>query len=143
MADNKIYDYTAAPVTITIENVIDVNKAVACDAGTPVQKVEKKYSEIKDIPCVKFDYVFTETGEFKKDGEDFVVLVHQKYKNTDRAVPAYRTANSKVLKAGESMKFNTTNKDEVVFYEKLAFAFAGELKVTIDEKEVDTTHIDC
>jgi hypothetical protein len=122
------YDYSGE-VAITITNAIDVNccKYAACDAGTPVQKVEMKYSEIKDRPCVKFDYVFDETGAFKKDGDDYVVLVYQKFKNTDRKVPAYRTFNGKVLKPGDSVTFVTQNKDEVVFYEKVVTAFGSKL----------------
>lgn len=126
------FDYTKVPVTLTIENIIDVNNYKACDAGTPVQKVEVKYDDIKDKPCVKFDYIFDAEGAFKKDSDgDIVVLAYQKFKNTDRKVPAYRTFNGKTLKAGESMTFTTSNKDEIVFFEKVAEAFKGELKLTI------------
>ena len=126
------FDYTGVPVTITIENVIDVANYKACDAGTPVQKVEVKYDDIKDKACVKFDYIFDNEGSFKKDEDgDIVVLAYQKFKNTDRKVPAYRTFNGKTLKAGESVAFTTSNKDEIVFYEKVAEAFKGELKLTI------------
>lgn len=124
------FDYTGTPVTITIKNVIDPTCYKACDAGTPVQKVEVKYSEIADKPCVKFDYIFEADGSFKKDGDgDIVVLAHQKFKNTDRKVPAYRTFNGKTLKAGESVAFTTSNKDEIVFYEKVAEAFGA---ITVD-----------
>ena len=137
------FKYTGTPVTITIKNVIDPANYKACDAGTPVQKVEVKYSEIADVACTKFDYIFEADGSFKKDADgDIIVLVHQKFKNTDRKVPAYRTYNSKTLKAGESMEFVTSNKDEIVFYEKFAKAFGattvdglkytgGELELTI------------
>ena len=126
------FDYTSVPVTLTIENIIDVDKYKACDAGTPVQKVEVKYDDIKDKPCVKFDYVFDAEGAFKKDEDgDIVVLAYQKFKNTDRKVPAYRTFNGKTLKAGESVAFTTSNKDEIVFYEKVVEAFKDELKLTI------------
>lgn len=137
------FDYTGTPVTITIKNVIDPACYKACDAGTPVQKVEVKYEDIKDKPCVKFDYIFEADGSFKKDDDgDIVVLAYQKFKNTDRKVPAYRTFNGKTLKAGESVAFITSNKDEVVFYEKVAVAFGatttdgleytgGELDLTI------------
>lgn len=124
------FDYTGVPVTVTITNVINPEAYKACDAGTPVKKVEKKFKNIKNDPCVKFDYIFKEDGTFKKDLEgDYVVLVYEKYKTTDRKVPAYRTMNAKTLKAGESMSFVTSNKDELVFYEKVGVAFAGELKV--------------
>ena len=137
------FTYTGTPVTITIENVINPDCYKACDAGTPVQKVEMPYEEIKDKPCVKFDYIFEADGSFKQneDGK-IVVLVHQKFKNTDRKVPAYRTFNGKTLKAGDVVEFTTNFKDEIVFYEKVAEAFGstttdgkvyegGELKVTI------------
>lgn len=126
------FDYTATPVTITIENVINPADYKACDAGTPVQKEEVKYSKIADKPCVKFDYIFDAEGKFKTDEDgDVVVFAYQKFKNTDRKIPAYRTFNGKTLKAGESVSFVTSNKDEIVFYEKLAAAFVGELKLTI------------
>lgn len=124
------FDYTGVPVTVTVTNVIDPEAYKACDAGTPVKKVEKKFEDIKNKPCVKFDYIFNEDGSFKKDDDgDYVVLVYEKYKTTDRKVPAYRTMNGKTLKAGESMAFVTSNKDEIVFYEKVGVAFEGELKV--------------
>lgn len=134
----KVYDYTAESTEIEITNVIDKASAKACDAGSPVQKVEMKYDDIKDIPCVKFDYLFNRDGSFKVDEDgNYIVAVHQKYKNTDRVVPAYRTMNNKlVLKIGDSMKFNTARKDEIVFYEKFAAAFAGELEVKIGGKVV-------
>ena len=45
--------------------------------------------------------------------------------------------NNKVtLEVGDKMMFNTNRKDEVVFYEKFAKAFEGELKVTIGGKVV-------
>ena len=138
----KVYDYTAtSPVTIEIKNVIDKDKYVACDAGTPVHKVEMLYSEIKDNPCVKFDYVFNRDGSFKTNGKtdsakDFYVLVYTKFKSTDRIVPAYKVRNAKTLKVGESMKFATTVKDEVVFYEKVAAAFKDELEVKINGEVV-------
>ena len=137
------FDYTGTPVTITIKNAIDPACYKACDAGTPVQKVEVKYDDIKDTPCVKFDYIFEADGSFKKDADgDIVVLAYKKFKNTDRKVPAYRTFNGKTLKAGESVAFETSNKDEIVFYEKVAKAFGsktddgktyvgGELELTI------------
>ena len=128
-----VYDYTSE-MTIEIKNVIDKESYKACDAGTPVQKVEMLYSEIKDKACAKFDYLLNEDGTFKTrtpDGDDYVVAVYTKYKNTDRDVPAYRTMNKKItLAAGDSMKFNTAKKDEIVFYEKFAEAFKGELEVT-------------
>lgn len=136
------YNYTA-PVTITIKNAIDVTKYKACDAGTPVKKVEVKYDDIKDKPCVKFDYIFNDDGTFKKDSSDNVlVLAYEKFKNTDRKIPAYRTFNGKTLAAGDSVTFTTSNKDEVVFFEKVAMAFGskttdgkaykgGEIEVTI------------
>lgn len=137
------FDYTGTPVTLTIKNVIDPACYKACDAGTPVQKVEVKYDDIKDKPCVKFDYIFNADGTFKTDDEgNYLVLAYQKFKNTDRKVPAYRTFNGKTLKAGDSVAFTTSNKDEVVFYEKVAEAFGatttdglsytgGELDLTI------------
>lgn len=140
MAEVKVYDYTAESTTIEITNIIDKNAYKACDAGTPVQKVEMLYSDIKDKPCVKFDYLFNEDGSFKTktpDGTDYLVAVYQKFKNTERDVPAYRTMNKKItLAVGDSMKFTTNKKDEVVFYEKLAVAFAGELEVKINDKVV-------
>ena len=126
------FDYTGVPVTLTIENVIVPAEYKACDAGTPVQKEEVEYDVIKDNPCVKFDYIFEADGSFKKnDKGNIVVSAYQKFKNTDRKVPAYRTFNGKTLKAGESVSFTTSNKDEIVFYEKVAKAFEGELKLTI------------
>ena len=125
------FDYTSVPVTLTIENVIVPEEYKACDAGTPVLKKEVPYSEIADKPCVKFDYIFEADGSFKTDGDEIVVLAHYKFKNTDRKVPAYRTFNGKTLKAGELVAFTTSNKDEIVFYEKVVEAFKGELKLTI------------
>ena len=126
------FDYTGVPVTLTIKNIIDPACYTACDAGTPVQKVEVKYDDIASKPCMKFDYIFEADGSFKKDADgDIVVLAYEKFKNTDRKVPAYRTFNGKTLKAGESVKFTTSNKDEIVFYEKVAEAFKGELELTI------------
>lgn len=126
------FDYTGVPVTITIKNIIDPECYKACDAGTPVQKVEVPYKDVADKPCAKFDYIFDAEGAFKtnKDGE-IVVLAYQKFKNTDRKVPAYRTFNGKTLKAGEAVAFTTQNKDEIVFYEKFAKAFEGEIELTI------------
>lgn len=126
------FDYTAVPVTVEIKNVIDKASYRACDAGTPVQKVEAKYDDIKDKPCVKFDYIFNADGSFKTDSDgDYVVLVYEKFKTTQRVVPAYRTMFGKVLEAGDSVKFVTSNKDEVIFYEKFAEAFKGEIEITI------------
>lgn len=120
------FDYTGVPVTVKITNAIDPANYKACDAGTPVQKVEMKYDDIKDKPCVKFDYLFNADGTFKVDGSGkHLVLVHQKFKNTDRKIPAYRTFNGKTLKAGDSVSFTTSNKDEIVFYEKLVMAFGA------------------
>ena len=139
MAEVKVYDYTAESTTIEITNVIDKAQYKACDAGTPVKKVVKNYADVKDIPCVKFDYLFDAAGAFMKneDDSDFVVAVYEKYKNTDRTVPAYRTMNNKItLEVGDSMKFNTNRKDEIVFYEKFAKAFEGELEVKIGGKVV-------
>ena len=163
----KVYDYTAESTTIEITNIINKNCYKACDAGSPVTKTLKLYKTIKDCPCIKFDYVFNEDGTFKTgteadgvitlddtytEGHDFVVSVHEKFKSTDRDVPAYRTMNRKItLKAadaaddtgawkGDSMKFNTTKKDEVVFYEKFAEAFLGELEVKIGGKIVGTDY---
>ena len=134
------FDYTGTPVTITIKNVIDPECYKACDAGTPVQKVEAKYSEVANKPCAKFDYIFNANGEFKKDSDgDIVVLVHQKFKNTDRKVPAFRTFNGKTLKAGESIAFVTSNKDEIVFYEKFAKAFGAS---TVDGLEYKGGELD-
>lgn len=148
----KTYDYSAASTTIEIKNVIDVEKYKACDAGTPVKKVVVTFKSIKDKPCAKFDYLFADDGSFltykawkeqtagtitDATDDDFVVALHTKYKTTDRDVPAYRTMNKKVtLAVGDSMKFNTTKKDEIVFYEKFAEAFAGELEVKIGDKVV-------
>ena len=137
------YDYTGTPVSIKITNAINPDCYKACDAGTFPTKVEVKYDDIKDKPCVKFEYLFDAEGNFKKDDDgDIVVLVAQKFKNTDRKVPAYRTFNGKVLLPGESVSFVTSNKDEIVFYEKVAEAFGskttdgkvwdgGELKVEV------------
>ena len=142
------FDYTA-PVTLTITNKVDLKKSVACDAGTPVQKVEMLYEDVIKTPCLKWDYLFNSDGTFvvgkisegvivkspagtkKADDNDYVVLAHKKFKNTDRKVPAYRTFNGKVLKVDESVKFVTERKDEVVFYEKVAEAFGS---VTTDGK---------
>ena len=140
------YDYTAGK-KITITNVIDAEKYIACDAGTPVTKVLALYEDIKDLPCVKWDYIFTEEGEFAKgkkqngvvtvdaEGTDYVVNVYKRFKTSDRVVPAYRTFNGKVLKAGDSVVFNSTFKDEIVFYEKFAAAFPGEVTVTFEAIE--------
>ena len=131
----KLYDYNyGQEVTVTVKNVIDPAKNKACDAGTPVQKVEMPFSEVEKCPCIKWEYIFEADGSFKKttDGKDNLVLAHLKFKNSDRIVPAYRVANAKTLKAGESMKFKTDRKDEIVFYEKVAKAFAGELEVTFE-----------
>lgn len=167
----KVYDYTAESTTIEITNIINKNCYKACDAGSPVTKTLKLYGDIKDCPCAKFDYVFNNDGSFKTGkketdgsitldtetdtttvGHDYVVSVHEKFKSTDRDVPAYRTMNRKItLKAadaanstgvwkGDSMKFNTTKKDEVVFYEKFAEAFLGELEVKIGGKIVGTDY---
>ena len=175
------FDYTVAQ-TITIKNVIKECESRACDAGTPIQKVQKLYKEIEGKPCMRWDYVFNENGEFAKgyrdengaivisaptattpektedseSGEvkaasetpdtsttttpdlDFVVVVYERFRNTSRDVPAYRCANKKItLKPGESMQFVSDKKDEIVFYEKVRDAFAGELEVDI--KPVATT----
>lgn len=148
----KTFDYSAASTTVEIKNIIDVEKYKACDAGTPVKKVVVTFDSIKDKPNAKFDYLFGDGGSFltykdwaAKTGEtiaeaedtDFVVALYTKYKTTDRDVPAYRTMNKKVtLAAGDSMKFTTVKKDEIVFYEKFAEAFAGELEVKIGGKVV-------
>ena len=136
----NVYDYTAESTVVEIKNVIDKENYKACDAGTPVKKVEMLYTDIQDKPCVKFDYLYNEDGSFKTktggaDATDYVVAVYTKYKNTDRDVPAYRTMNKKItLAAGDSMKFTTNKKDEIVFYEKFAEAFKGELEVTFTPK---------
>lgn len=154
MAKVKNYDYTNG-ATIKITNIINKDCYKACDAGSPVQKVEVLYSDIKDKTCAKFDYLFNSDGSFKTKtpgGTDYVVALYQKFKNTDREVPAYRTRNAKiVLKAadaangqgkwiGDSMKFSTDNKDEIVFYEKFAEAFIGELEVSINDAIVGSTY---
>lgn len=120
---------------ITIKNEINKDKYVATDAGTSFYKEQHKYSEIKDIPNVKFDYIFTNTGDFLKDADEIVVNVYKKFKNTDRAIPAFRNASTKVLKAGDSMTFTTALKDEVVFYEKVKDLYKGEVSVTIEDAE--------
>lgn len=135
MAEVK-FDYTTE-ATIEIKNVIDPTscKYAACDAGTPVQTIEMLYDDVKDKTCVKFDYLYNRDGSFKTNDEGkYVVAVHQKFKNTERLIPAYRVANEKVLKVGESMTFKTSKKDEVVFYEKFAEKFVGELEVKINGK---------
>lgn len=141
------YDYSS-DVTVTITNAIDINscKYKACDAGTPVQRVVVGYESIKDKCGVKFDYLFDVDGSFMtvkkynelngtsvKDNEatnDYAVVSYQKFKNTDRKVPAYRTFNGKTLQPGDSVKFITSRKDEVVFYEKVVEAFGSKYDAT-------------
>jgi len=150
----KNYVYNDA-TEIKITNIINKDAYKACDAGSPVKKVEMLYADIKDKPCVKFDYLFNEDGSFKTKtagGKDYVVAVYTKSKVTDRDVPAYRTMNKKITLCaadaadengawiGDSMTFTTDFKDEVVFYEKLAEAFKGELKVEIGGKVVGETY---
>ena len=160
------FDYTGTPVTLTIKNVIDSACYKACDAGTPAIRTLMTFDAVNKLPSVKWEYLFTATGKFatvpktsvnedgtlkpdavisdtKADASNlYVVTAFVKYKNTDIKVPAYRTMNSKTLKVGESIKFTTTNKDEIVFYEKVAKAYGstttdglkytgGELELTI------------
>lgn len=139
----------ATPITITVTNVIDPATYVATDAGCPSQRVNMLYADAAKVPFLKWDYLFNVDGTFttgSKDestGEitlddttdtshDYVVVAYRKFKTTDRIVPAYRTANAKTLKAGDSFTFTTSNKDEAVFYEKLGAAFAGELTVEVE-----------
>ncbi len=147
----EVFDYTKGK-KITIENVIKAENYIALDAGTPVKKVDRLFSDVKDKPCVKWEYAFYDDGTFvtgtknsgtgvvTRDasttitgGHDYVVIAHEKFKSMDRLVPAYRTFNAKLLKPGEKVVFNTTNKDEIVFFEKLQAAFEGELKVTFED----------
>jgi len=147
------FDYTTNPVEIIVTNIIDPRCATTCDPGNFGVRKVVEYNTIKDCPNVVFEYLFDEAGQFLTNGKsgtdkDFLVAVRLKFKNTDRLVPAYKTFNAKTLKAGEvqddgtiefySMKFNTNNKDEVVFYEKVALAFKGELKVEIDGVDILT-----
>lgn len=164
------YDYTTE-ATIEITNIIDPTnpKYMACDPGNIGVKKIVKYDDIKDMPHVKFDYLLDDTGAFLKgtineDGTyslnpkgDYLVSIKEKNRRNERLVPAYRTANAKTLYVGDSMKFVTSNKDEIVFYEKFAQAFIGELEVKINDtivgKETQTTapvpgagipgHVDC
>lgn len=153
------FDYTKTPVTITIKNVTDLCKAGTCDAGTPAVRTLMSYDEVVKHPCMKWEYLFTSDGKFaivaktdvnndgtiksnyttkdtKGETDVYVVTAYVKCKNTDVKIPAYRTMNAKTLKRGESMKFTTSNKDEVVFYEKVATAFSDQIKVTIEEASV-------
>lgn len=152
-----VYDYTTE-TTIEITNIIDPTnpKFMACDAGNIGTKKIVSYEDIKDKPHVKFDYLLDDTGAFLKgtineDGTysldeegDYLVAIKVKNRRNERLVPAYRTANAKTLYPatepdeegkwiGDSMKFITCNKDEIVFYEKLAYAFKGELEVKIND----------
>ena len=124
------FDYTKGK-KITITNILKESENIACDAGTPVQKVQMKYDDVKDKPCIKFDYIFKEDGSLDTDN----VIVYKKVKTLDRLVPAYRTFNAKLLKPGDSVVFTTTNKDEIVFFEKVQDAFKGELEVKFDNVE--------
>ena len=147
----EVFDYTKGK-KITIENVIKEKDYVALDAGTPVKKVDRLYSDVKDKPCIKWDYAFYDDGTFvtgtknrdtgvvtrdasttTSSGHDYVVIAYEKFKTMDRLVPGYRTFNAKLLKPGEKVIFNTTNKDEIVFFEKLKAAFDGELEVTFED----------
>lgn len=138
----------------------------ACDAGAfPIRKLVP-YSTIKDIPNIKWDYQFDPNGNFLKgdisedgftintepdatvDGEsiDYIVLATFKRKNTDVKIPAYRNRNGKVLHAaetdtegkwiGDSMTFTTTDKNEVIHFEKVAAMFGDAIEVKINDKVV-------
>ena len=143
----KAYVYSG-DVTIKFENKIVPTdcKYLACDPGSPVVKEVMSYEKIKDKPCVKFDYMFNSDASFMTvkdynatvaaekavDGAetDYVVNVYKRFKNTDRIIPAYRTFNGKVLKAGDTVEFKTSNKDEIVFYEKVAEMYGDEVVAT-------------
>ena len=151
------FDYKGAPVTVSIRNITDTSKAKACDAGTPAVRTLMTYDSVAKLPGIKWEYLFTASGKFatvpKTSTNDdgtlksnavisdvaadasnlYVVTAFIKYKNTDVKVPAYRTMNSKTLKVGESMAFKTSNKDEVVFYEKVKDIFAGQLEITFED----------
>ena len=131
------------PVKITITNIVKPECEKACDPGNRGIRKVVKYSSIEDKPWIKFNYLYNEDGSFLKEGDEYLVEVVEKYKNCDRLVPAYRVANSKVLKGAElqddgtyqfdSMTFITVDKNEVIFYEKVAAAFEGELQVVFGE----------
>lgn len=134
------FDYTKK-YNITITNT--VKNACACDAGSPAIKELALYEDIADKCCAKWDYVFNADGSFamgdvvdgkvviKEDGTKHVVSVVKKFKNTDRQIPTYRVANSKILKQDDIMKITSARYDEIVFFEKLAYAY-GSRKFDFD-----------
>lgn len=139
------FDYTKE-MTIEIENTVDACKAKTCVAAAPAVRTLMLYKDVEKHPCLKWEYLFNADGTFATGtkagevvtvdatttaGHDYVVTAYVKSKNTDIKVPAYRTANAKILKIGEKMSFKTKYKDEAVFYEKVGEAYADELKVTL------------
>lgn len=132
------------PIKIKVINIVKPECEKACDPGNRGVRKVVKYSSIEDKPWIKFNYLYNEDGSFLKEGDEYLVEVVEKYKNCDRLVPAYRVANSKVLKGAElqddgtykfnSMEFITIDKNEVIFYEKVATAFEGELQVEFNDE---------
>lgn len=153
------FDYSNAKgYTLEFENTVSPCKAKACDAGTPATKVLMLYDDAIKCPGLKWDYVFNDDGTFAtgtKDangvvtlgsgnGATYVVNAYKKFKNTFRTIPAYRTFNGKKLEVGDKIKFNTSYKDEIVFYTKVAEAYGatttngttyvgGDVKLTVTE----------
>lgn len=148
------YDYTTE-FTIEFTNKVTGCKAKACDAGTPATKVLMLYDDAIKCPGLKWDYVFNDDGTFAtgtkdndgvvtlgtSEGATYVVNAYKKFKNTDRVIPAYRTFNGKRLAAGDSIKFKTSYKDEVVFYQKVAEAYGSKTTngTTYTGGDVDAT----
>lgn len=143
----KNFDYTKE-MTIEIKNTVDACKAKTCVATAPAVRTLMLYKDVEKHPCLKWEYLFNADGTFAtgtKTGEvvtvdeattfesehDYVVTAYVKSKNTDIRVPAYRTANAKTLKIGETMSFKTNYKDEAVFYDKVGEAYADDLLVTL------------
>ena len=133
------------PIKIKVINIVKPECEKACDPGNRGIRKVVKYSTIQDKPWIKFDYLYNEDGSFLKDADDeYLVEVIEKYKNCDRLVPAYRVANAKTLKGAElqndgtykfnSMEFVTVDKNEVIFYEKVAERFKGELQVEFNNE---------
>lgn len=135
------YDFSGTGYTLTFENKLTPCKAKACDAGTPATKVLMLYDDVIKCPDLKWDYVFNDDGTFAtgtKDsttgvvtlgtgaGATYVVYAYKKFKNTYRSIPAYRTFNGKKLEIGDKIIFNTSYKDEVVFYSKVAEAYGSK-----------------
>jgi|GEM_PF-4572513 len=138
---------------VVIKNIVNPACNIACDPGNRGIKTFVTDTFVAEHPELTWEYVFKNTSmvngfndEFMlvsdattfgieyldgKDAGTYILSAKLKYRNSDRAVPAYRQANALVLQPGEEVTIEDVTYNEAVFYTKVKAAFEGELDVTI------------